>query len=131
MMHRELFTSCWQCLVTKSANAKLDCVQQLVARWQLRQLLLDHDGPCKQLDQAGIPEAVRLVHPENAEGPIEVSWSGRWSSCSPAQPENAPWPMLVSPVRSLTSLKFAQEAKADFPMLTTPSGRLTLVSCWQ
>jgi uncharacterized ferritin-like protein (DUF455 family) len=63
MIQKELFSACWQCLVTKSAEAKLDCVQQLVAHWQLRQLSLDHDAPCKQLAQAGIPEAVRLVHP--------------------------------------------------------------------
>lgn len=62
-MGNELFQLCWNCLNTRTADEKLARVQQLVSRWFLKQLVVNHDAPVEQLPQAGIPDCVQLVHP--------------------------------------------------------------------
>lgn len=62
-MNNELFQSCWNCLVTRSADDKLTAVQQLANRWFMKQLMVNHDAPVELLPQAGIPDDVQLVHP--------------------------------------------------------------------
>ena len=62
-MSHELFHSSWRCLNIRAADEKLDCVQILAERWFLGKLDADHDAPIEQLEEAGIPESVQLVHP--------------------------------------------------------------------
>ena len=62
-MADDLFERTWRCLITTDIADKLVCVQQLVASWHMGKLQLGHASPCRELEQAGLPAALQLVHP--------------------------------------------------------------------
>ena len=62
-MAEDLFEGVWHCLKANEISDKLNQVQQLLARWHSEKLTLNHESPCHNLERAGLPQKLQLVHP--------------------------------------------------------------------